>query len=36
MEYSLNVVAPIRYKPQLVPFEADIARILVKRSARPE
>jgi hypothetical protein len=36
MEYSLNVVAPARYRPQLVPFEADMARILVKRGARPE
>jgi hypothetical protein len=36
MEYSLNVVAPFRYRPQLVPFEADIARILIKRSSRPE
>jgi hypothetical protein len=36
MEYSLNVVAPHRYLAQLVPFEADMARILVKRSSRPE
>jgi hypothetical protein len=36
IEYSLNVVAPARYRPQLVPFEADMARILVKRGARPE
>jgi hypothetical protein len=36
MEYSLNVVAPARYRSQLVPFEADMARILVKRGARPE
>jgi hypothetical protein len=36
LEYSLNVVAPIRYGPQLVPFEADMARMLVRRGARPE
>ena len=36
LEYSLNVVAPARYIPQLVPFELDMARILVKRAARPE
>jgi len=36
LEYSLNVVAPARYVPQLVPFELDMARILVKRAARPE
>ncbi len=36
LEYSLNVVAPARYRPQLVAFEADMARMLVKRGARPE
>ncbi len=36
MEYSINVVAPAGYRAQLVPFEADMARILVKRGARPE
>jgi hypothetical protein len=36
LEYSLNVIAPLRYRPQLVPFEADMARMLVKRGARPE
>ena len=36
LEYSLNVDAPARYRQQLVPFEADMARILVKRGARPE
>jgi hypothetical protein len=36
LEYSLNVVAPYRYRPQLVPFESDIARILVKRGSRSE
>ena len=33
LEYSLNVQAPARYRPQLVPFEADMARMLVKRGA---
>jgi hypothetical protein len=32
MEYSLNVAAPARFLPQLVPFELDIARLLVRRS----
>ena len=36
LEYSLNVVAPFRYRPQLVPFEADMVRMLVRRGARPE
>jgi hypothetical protein len=36
LEYSLNVVAPVGYRRQLVPFEADMARMLVKRGARPE
>ncbi len=36
LEYSLNVVAPARYRPQLVPFEADMARMLLRRGARPE
>jgi len=36
LEYSLNVVAPARYRPQLVPFEADMARMLLKRGVRPE
>jgi len=36
LEYSLNVVASARYRQQLVPFESDMARILVKRASRPE
>jgi hypothetical protein len=36
LEYSLNVQASARYRPQLVPFEADIARMLLKRGARGE
>jgi len=36
LEYSLNVQAPARYRPQLVAFEADMARMLVKRGARSE
>jgi len=35
-EYSLNVVAPARYLKVLVGFEADMARIFVKRGARTE
>jgi hypothetical protein len=33
LEYSLNVFAPARYLSQLVRFEADMARIVVKRGA---
>jgi hypothetical protein len=33
LEYSLNVFAPARYLPQLVLFEADMVRIIVKRGA---
>lgn len=33
LEYSLNVFAPARYLPQLVLFEADMARLIVKRGA---
>jgi hypothetical protein len=36
LELSLTVDAPARYRQQLVPFEADMARILVKRGARTE
>ena len=36
LEYSLNVVAPFPYGPDLVPFEVDMARLLLKRGARPE
>jgi hypothetical protein len=36
MEYSLNVRASARYRQQLVPFESDMAKILVKRASRPE
>jgi hypothetical protein len=36
LEYSLNVQAPARYRTQLVQFEANIARMLLKRGARPE
>ena len=32
LEYSLNVVAPARYSPQVLPFEADMARMLVRRA----
>ena len=32
LEYSLNVVASARYLPQLVPFELDVARILLRRA----
>lgn len=35
MEYSLNLVAPAQFVGELVLLEADIAGILVKRSARP-
>jgi hypothetical protein len=35
LELSLTIDAPVRYRQQLVPFEADMARILVKRGARP-
>jgi len=34
LEYSMNVFAPARYLPQLVLFEADMARIVVKRGAK--
>ena len=36
LELSLTVDAPARYRQQLLPFEAEMARILVKRGARPE
>ena len=36
MEYSLVVEADARYRPQLVAFEADMARILLKRAVRGE
>jgi hypothetical protein len=36
LEYSLNVQAPARYRPQLVPFEANIARMLLKRGGKFE
>jgi hypothetical protein len=36
MEYSLQVLAPARFTPQLVPFEADMARIVAKRGNRTE
>jgi hypothetical protein len=36
LEYSVNVIAPFRFGPQIVPFEADMARMLVKRGTRPE
>jgi hypothetical protein len=36
LELSLTVDAPARYRQQLQPFEAEMARILVKRGARPE
>jgi hypothetical protein len=36
MEYSLQVIAPARFEPQLVPFEADMARIVAKRGSRTE
>jgi hypothetical protein len=36
LEYSLNVIAPLRYKQQLVSFEVEMARMLVKRGARTE
>ena len=36
LELSLTVDAPARYRPQLVAFEADMARILIKRGARTE
>jgi hypothetical protein len=34
LEYSLNVQAPVRYRPQLAAFEAEIGRMLVKRGAQ--
>ncbi len=36
LEYSLRVDASARYSPQLVPFEADMVRMLLRRGARPE
>jgi len=36
MEYSLNLVAPARFEPQLADFAADIIRIVVKRGGRTE
>ena len=36
LEYSMNVLAPARYRPQLLPFEVDMARLLVRRGARSE
>lgn len=36
LELSLTVDAPARYRQQLVAFEADMARILIRRGARIE
>ena len=36
LEFSLIVVAPARYKENLAPFEAEIARLLVKRGSKTE
>jgi hypothetical protein len=36
VEFSLNVVAPSVFHQQLVPFEADMARMLVKRTKQGE
>jgi hypothetical protein len=36
MEYSLNLVAPARFEPQLPAFAEDILRILVKRGGGSE
>lgn len=37
LEYSMRVdAASVRYRPQLVPFEVDLARMIVKRGTRPE
>jgi hypothetical protein len=36
MEFSLNLVAPARFAPQLADFEADIVRIALKRGSRTE
>jgi hypothetical protein len=36
LEHSLNIIGSARYRPQLLPFEIDMAKLLVRRGARSE